>query len=41
MSDRVPKELSVSAKCLSDSREYFIEVYNDNQYIHYSKDCLA
>ncbi len=41
MSDRVSKELSVSAKCLSESREYFIEVYINNQYIPYSKDSLA
>jgi hypothetical protein len=30
MSDRVSKELSASAKCLSD-RECFIEVYIDNR----------
>ncbi len=31
MSDRVSKELSISAKSLSESRECFIEVYIDNQ----------
>jgi len=31
MSDRVSKELSASAKSLSDSSECFIEVYIDNQ----------
>ncbi len=30
MSDRVSKELSASAKILSESREVFIEVYIDN-----------
>ncbi len=33
MSARVSKELSASAKCLSESREGFIEVYIDNQLI--------
>ncbi len=32
-SDRVSKELSASAKSLSESREWFIEVYIDNQWI--------
>ncbi len=31
MSDRVSKELNASAKCLSKSRECFIEVYINNQ----------
>jgi hypothetical protein len=31
MSDRVSKELSASAKSLSESRECFIEVYIDKQ----------
>jgi hypothetical protein len=31
MSDRVSKELSVSSKSLSESRECIIEVYMDNQ----------
>jgi hypothetical protein len=33
MSDRACKELSASAKCLSESREGFIEVYIDNRWI--------
>ncbi len=38
MSDRVSKELSASAKSLSESRECIIEVYINNQWINKQED---